>query len=325
MHQLRWNAVLQQWVAVTTARQNRPQMPANWCPFDPGSGKVPDSYDVFLYPNDFPSFAPDASPFQPDAPPGLFAETGPRGACDVVLYSPQHTLPPSQLTVSNWLKIIDLWTERTRQHSLNPDIAMVAVFENCGEAVGVTMPHPHGQIYAMPFVSPTVERELASASQYAATHAGACLFCDLLEQELAAAVRVVAANADFVAFVPYAARFPAELAIYPRRHSRTLLDLTGSERENLASLLSLVRKKYDNLYGFLLPLMMAVKQAPLRQPQAPYHFHIQLLPLQRSATKLKYLATIETGYGTFLADTAPEQMAGHLRQSEPATPAYSGS
>ena len=300
-------------------------MPDNWCPFDPGSGRVPDNYDVYLYPNDFPAFAPDIDPYSPDRHPDLFAETGPRGACDVVLYSPQHTLPPSQLTLKNWNKIVDLWTERTRHHAANPDIAVVAIFENCGEAVGVTMPHPHGQIYAMPFIPPVVEKELSSARQHAVDHNGQCLFCALLDGELKGATRIVATNDDFVAFVPYAARFPAELAVYSRRHSRTLLDLTESERANLAQIISLIRKKYDNLYGFLLPLMMAMKQAPLKQPDAPYHFHIQFLPLQRSPNKLKYLATIETGFGTFLADTAPEQMADTLRNTEPVTAPYPGS
>ncbi len=107
--------------------------------------------------------------------------------------------------------------------------------------------------------------------------------------------------------------------IYSRRHTRTLLDLDQEERSSLASIISVIRKKYDNLYGFMMPLMMAVKQAPLRQPESPYHLHVQFMPLQRSATKLKYLASIETGYGTFLADTAPEQMAENLRRSQPDT------
>ncbi len=156
MHQLRWNALLNQWVVVSTHRQHRPQMPVDWCPFCPGSGKVPDSYDVFLYPNDFPGFSPDSDPFSPEH--GLLGSTGARGACDVVLYSPNHTLQPSQLSVENWHKVIDVWTKRTGEHQANPDIASVAVFENCGEIIGVTMPHPHGQIYAMPFVPPIVER-----------------------------------------------------------------------------------------------------------------------------------------------------------------------
>lgn len=315
MNQLRWHALLQQWVAVSTGRQDRPQMPANWCPFDPGSGRVPDTYDVLLYPNDFPAFSPEAPPFE--ATPGLFAETGPRGSCDVVLYSPEHTLPPSQLGLENWRKVIDLWTERTSQHAANPDIALVAVFENCGEAVGVTMPHPHGQIYAMPFIPPNVEKEIASTRQYAKANNGDCLYCRLLSDELKQSKRIVSDEEHFVAFVPYAARFPAEVSIYARRHMRSLLDLTAAEKNSLAASISLIRKKYDNLYGFVMPLMMTVKQAPLRQPDTPYHLHVQFLPLQRSATKLKYLATIETAYGTFLADTAPEQMAENLRRTEP--------
>src|SRR5882724_419265 len=172
MHVLRWNALLQQWVVFSTDRQNRPQMPADWCPFDPGSGRVPANYDVYLYPNDFPGFSPVANPFLADAPLELFAENGPRGACDVVLYSPEHMLPPSKLTIENWVKIVDVWTKRTAEHAANPDIAMVAVFENCGEAVGVTMPHPHGQIYAIPFIPPTVEKEIESARMHAQANRG---------------------------------------------------------------------------------------------------------------------------------------------------------
>lgn len=298
-------------------------MPAHWCPFDPGSGRVPDDYDVYLYPNDFPAFSPDTPPFVPL--PGLFAATGPRGACDVVLYSPEHTLAPSKLTLENWQKIVELWTHRTAQHLENSDIALVAAFENCGEAVGVTMPHPHGQIYAMPFIPPTVQKEIASMREYADANAGECLLCRLGADELQAGSRVVASDDHFFAFVPYAARFPAEIAIYSKRHTRTLLDLHEDERASLARTISIVRRKYDNLYGFKMPLMMIVKQAPLRLPDAPYHLHVQFLPLQRSATKLKYLATIETGYGTFLADTAPEEMAENLRRSEPATTLQSAS
>ncbi|MBV9762153.1 MAG: galactose-1-phosphate uridylyltransferase [Acidobacteriaceae bacterium] len=331
MHQLRWHAVLQQWVVVTTDRQNRPQMPANWCPFDPGSGRVPDHYDVYLYPNDFPAFSPDADPFEPFSMPAhkgrptpgalaqaeLFAETGPRGACDVVLYSPEHTLPPSKLGLENWKKVVEVWTGRTREHADNPDIAMVAVFENCGEAVGVTMPHPHGQIYAMPFIPPISQRELASSREYAAAHNGECLFCRLMEKEEEARARMVAANDHFAAFVPFAARFPAEIGLYARRHASTLLELTEQERSSLAEIISIIRQKYDNLYGFVMPLMMTVKQGPLRETEPPYHLHVQFLPLQRSATKLKYLASIETAYGTFLADTAPEEMAENLRKAKP--------
>jgi len=176
----------------------------------------------------------------------------------------------------------------------------------------------------MPFIPATVEKELSAALEFSAKDDGACIFCSLLKGELEARERVLLANDSFVAFVPYAARFPAEIAIYPRRHVRTLMDLNHGERRNLAEVISIIRQKYDNFYGFLLPLMMAVKQAPLRKPEFPYHFHIQFLPLQRAANKLKYLATMETGFGTFLADTAPEEVAQNLRRTEPATEPYSG-
>ena len=317
MNHLRWHALLQEWVVVSTNRQDRPQMPANWCPFCPGSGTVPDGYDVYLYPNDFPAFSPSYGPFDPK--PGLFAQTGARGACDVVLYSPEHTRPPSKLSIESWRKIVGLWSSRTAELAGNPDIAFVAPFENSGEAVGVTMPHPHGQIYAMPFVPFLIEKEVESAAEFAAENDGGCLFCALLEKEVAEASRIVATNDHFVAFVPYAARFPGEIAIYPRRHVRTLVQLDSAEQDGLASIISIVRQKYDNLYGFLMPLMMTVNQAPLRQMSPPYHFHIEFLPLQRSPTKLKFLAAIETGFGNFLADTSPELMAEGLRKSIPAT------
>jgi UDPglucose--hexose-1-phosphate uridylyltransferase len=288
-------------------------MPADWCPFCPGSGNVPDNYDVYLYPNDFPAFSLDSEPFDPK--PGLFSETGARGTCDVVLYSPEHTLPPSKLSLESWRKVVDLWTLRTAELSKNPDIAFVAPFENCGEAVGVTMPHPHGQIYSMPFVPFLTEKELASSAEFAAKNQGDCIYCRLLDHELSDSARVVAQNEHFVAFVPFAARFPAEIAIYSRRHLRTLIDLEDAEKQSLAALISVVRKKYDNLYGFLMPLMMTVQQGPLRDTAVPYHFHVQFQPLQRSATKLKYLASIETGFGTFLADTSPEEMAENLRKA----------
>ena len=120
MSELRWHPLLREWVAVAAARQNRPQMPANWCPFDPGSGHVPDQYDVFLYPNDFAAFTLDSAPFSPAT--ALFCTTGARGATDVVLYHPNHTLPPSQMTQAHWRKVIGLWTSRYSEMAAHPDI-----------------------------------------------------------------------------------------------------------------------------------------------------------------------------------------------------------
>jgi len=302
--ELRWHPLLRQWVAVAAHRQGRPQLPEDWCPFCPGSGNVPDDYSVHIYPNDFPAFSEDNPPFSPDG--------GARGVCDVVLYSPDHNLLPSQLPVEQWVKVIDLWTRRTVELSANPDIQYVSVFENTGLAIGVTMPHPHGQIYGFPFVPPLVQTELDSASDHFREH-GACLYCRILSGEIEDGRRLVANNDSFVAFLPFFGRFPTELQIYARRHVSGLTDLTSDERNDLASLIKLVRQKYDHLYGFPMPLMMLVRQPPAKGLHPYFHFHVEFLPIQRSPTKLKYLAAVESGNGTFLNDTRPEEQAALMR------------
>jgi UDPglucose--hexose-1-phosphate uridylyltransferase len=324
MSELRWHPLLRQWVVVASHRQNRPQMPADWCPFCPGSGKVPEDYDVFLYPNDFPAFDQSGEPFDPE--PGLFKTTGARGACDVVIYNPNHTKRPSELTPEQWRKIIDLWTSRAAELSAMPDVRYVMIFENTGVAIGVTMPHPHGQIYAFPFLPPLVQTEVDAAREYYQRHFS-CLYCELLKRELTDQVRMVAANESFSAFVPFAARFPSEIQIYANRHFSGLKDMTDAERDHLAAMLSIVRRKYDNLYDLqglepadnVLPLMMIVRLPPVRGEHPYHHFHIDFLPLQRSQKKLKYLASVETAGGTYLADTRPEERAEALRKSEPKT------
>lgn len=289
-------------------------MPENWCPFDPGSGRVPADYDVFLYPNDFPAFSFDNPPFSPET--GLFGATGAQGACDVVLYSPNHNLLPSQLTVDQWKKVIGLWTHRSIELFSNPEIAYVLVFENTGVAIGVTMPHPHGQIYAFPFLPPLVKIELASAAEHY-QDSGECVYCAILRRELADGARIVAANDNFVAFLPFFGRFPTELHIYARRHFGRLADLTGVEIDDLAALLSVVRRKYDHLYGSPMPLMMLARQQPAKGEYPYFHFHVEFLPIQRSPTKIKYLASVESGTGTFLNDTRAEVQAIKMREAEP--------
>jgi UDPglucose--hexose-1-phosphate uridylyltransferase len=277
---------------------------------------VPDEYDVYLYPNDFPAFSFENAPFAPET--GLFTSTGARGACDVVLYSPNHRLLPSEMPVEQWRKVIDLWTKRTVELFANPDVRYVSIFENAGVAIGVTMPHPHGQIYALPFIPPLVHTELDSAQQYF-REMSTCLYCRVLAGELEDGRRVVASNENFAAFLPFFGRFPSEMQICARRHLGSLAELSEAEREDLALLLKIVRQKYDNLYGFPMPLMMLLRQRPAAGEHPYFHFHIDFLPIQRSATKLKYLAAVESGNGTFLNDTRAEEEAELLRQAAPKT------
>jgi UDPglucose--hexose-1-phosphate uridylyltransferase len=292
MGELRWHPLLREWVVVTTNRQDRPQRPEHWCPFCPGSGRVPDQYDVYLYPNDFPAFSFD----DPDAP----------GACDVVLYSPDHNRLPSELPLPQWEKVVALWTRRTAELCADSRVKHVAVFENTGEAVGVSMPHPHGQIYALPFVPPRVEREWAAASDFRLEQKR-CLHCEVLQRQRQEPLRVVEENECFTAFVPSFARFPYEMQLFLNRHARSLPELTDEEAHSLAGILLSLRKRYDSLFGKQMPLMMMLQQT--------MHFYVEFLPLQRSAEKLKYLASVESSLGTFLEDVNPESAAESLRKA----------
>jgi len=314
MSELRWHPLLREWVAVAAHRQGRPQMPKDWCPFDPGSGQVPDQFDVLIYPNDFPAFSMDGAPFSAET--GLFAKTGARGSCDVVIYHPEHNLAPSALSADHWRKIVDLWVRRHRELAAQPDMQYVYIFENTGVAIGVTMPHPHGQIYAFPFVPPLVQRELDAASDHFREHAE-CIYCTILREELANGSRLVTENRDFVAFVPFFARWPGEMQICARRHFGSITELTDAEASNLAAIIKKLRMKYDNLWGFPLPLMMLVRQRPVKGEHPYFHFHVDFYPIQRSATKLKYLAGVESGAGTFLNDTLAEEKAREFRETEP--------
>jgi UDPglucose--hexose-1-phosphate uridylyltransferase len=314
MSELRWHPLLREWVAVAAHRQDRPQMPKDWCPFDPGSNRVPDQFDVHIYPNDFPAFSIDSEPYSGET--GLYARTGARGSCDVVIYHPEHNLAPSQLSEEHWRKIVGIWVLRHRQLAALPDIQYVYIFENTGVAIGVTMPHPHGQIYAFPFVPPLIRRELDGASDHLRQH-DECIYCRILHEELKDGSRLVTTNTDFVAFVPFFARWPGEIQICARRHFGSIAELTDAESNSLAALIKKVRMKYDKLWGFPMPLMMLLRQSPVKDKHLYFHFHIDFYPIQRSATKLKYLAGVESGSGTFLNDTLAEQKARELRETEP--------
>jgi len=282
MSDVHWHPFLGQWVVIAENRQDRPQLPKEWCPFCPGSGKVPETYEVHVYPNDFPAL-------------------GPPGGCDVVLYSSDHHALPSDLPVERWSAIVDLWADRCREFESRGGVRYCTVFENQGEAVGVTMPHPHGQIYAFPFLPAYIEIELVNAAK-----AKGCIGCAVVAREgSAGGPLVIAENEAFTAFAPSFGRFPTEAHIAAKRHRVKLTDLEASERADLASLIRIMRRKYDRLYEAPMPLMMLVQQAT--------HLRIEFLPMQRSETKLKYLASIESGCGTFLNDTRFEETASRLR------------
>jgi UDPglucose--hexose-1-phosphate uridylyltransferase len=298
---------------VSAARAHRPFLPKDHCPFCPGSGKTPDDYDVYLYPNDFPHLMKE--PPEPSIPDDeLLRVQRAYGSCDVVLYSPDHTGSITQLGPDHCRKLFVLWRDYYARMRERDDVKYVLVFENKGEVIGVTIHHPHGQIYSYPFIPGRPARELEVARHYWETHDGACLFCAVLNKELAFAKRVVWESEHFVGFVPTYAEYPYEIHIYPRRHVGSLVDFNDAEADDFMAGIQRQVRIYDALFGFELPFMMGFHAEPVDGGDYPYyHFHVEFYPLHRAADRLKYNAGSETGGWAFTNPTAPEQKAAEMR------------
>jgi UDPglucose--hexose-1-phosphate uridylyltransferase len=268
---------------------------------------------VAVFDNRFPALV--AAPPEPDVDGvGVYRVEPARGATEVIVYSDDHDATLATLGVERARLLVDVWSERYAALGRREDIAYVFVFENRGEAVGVTLHHPHGQVYGYPEVPPLPARELAAARRHLARR-GTCVLCDVVAQERADGLRIVAQNDAFLAFVPFAARFPYEVHLVAHRHVPSLLDLSDPDRDALAALLIEVVRRYDLLFGFPLPYVMSMHQAPTDDLawEPVSHLHLEFTPFHRTADRLKYLAGSELGGGAFLNDVAPEEAAASLR------------
>jgi UDPglucose--hexose-1-phosphate uridylyltransferase len=321
--ELRWHPLLGEWVATATQRQDRTFFPPeDYCPLCPTKpGKFPTevpaaTYDMVVFENKFPSLRRD--PPEP-AVEGTALEPveRSRGECEVVLYTPDHHATLAGLPLVRHEHLVRVWRDRTRELMKRDDVVHVFPFENKGEAIGVTLSHPHGQIYAYPFVPPVLAREIAQSEAHEAA-TGRCLFCDVGERERDDGRRIVAEEEGWIAYVPFFARYPYETHLMSTRCARTLPDLEEAEVRGLARILKRVLVGFDALFGVSFPYIMAVHQAPKRD--APYHAHIEFYPPMRSKNRLKYLAGSEAGAGMFINDTLAEEKAAELRAKVPGSP-----
>ena len=312
MAELRYNPFLDDYVIIASHRQSRPQMPRDYCPFCPGSGKVPDHYDVLKYDNDFPALSPH--PPAVDLVATDFFETQPAyGKCEVILYTSKHEGSLGSLSQPQAERLVALWVERFEALSSDPKIKYVLIFENRGEAVGVTMPHPHGQIYGYSFLPKKIALECASLERYN-KEKGRCLYCELLENELLEEKRIVFRNRFFTVFVPFFAAYPYQLFLVPSSHRRTIAELSTEERVAFAETLRQTCGMYDQLFGFAFPYMMCIESAPVNTGREyDYHFHVEFFPPMRDRDKLKMNASSETGVFTHCNPTSPEEKAAELR------------
>lgn len=313
MAELRYNPLLDDWTMVASHRQNRPQMPKDYCPFCPGSGKVPEHYTVHCYDNDFPALMPE--PPEPD-PVGsaLYRTEKAYGKCEVILYSPDHTATLPQLSVEHIERLIELWTERFIELGKDPKHRYVLIFENRGEECGVTMPHPHGQIYAYSQMPLKIRTELENCKRYHEIN-GSCLLCDMNREEKAFGQRIIHENEDFLAYLPFFTDFPYGLFITSKRHLTAISDFSAAERRSLAEMLKGMTGAMDALFDRLFPYMMVLHQRPVNgeNAEAYYHFHIEFYPPLRAANKLKYYASSEMGAWAACNPLAVEETAKELR------------
>jgi UDPglucose--hexose-1-phosphate uridylyltransferase len=323
VNQLRWDPTLGEWVAYATHRQDRTFLPpAEYCPLCPTKPggfptEVPrESYDIVVFENKFPSFVPDA--LEPDEPGSALTPTAPgRGVAEVILYSDDHDATLAGMSEGRIRNLVEVWADRYEELGSLDYVDYVFIFENKGEAIGVTLHHPHGQIYAYPFVPPRPKKELEAARGYRDENDGRCLHCDLLAQEHDDGRRLVAKGEHFTAFVPFYAHFPYEVHVYAHRCAPSIVDLNGEERRDLARVLKRLLMGYDRLFGFSLPYMMIMHQAPTDgdNHEGIAHFHIEFYPPNRTADKLKYLASSETGAGAYIVDALPEETARTLGEA----------
>jgi UDPglucose--hexose-1-phosphate uridylyltransferase len=317
---LRWHPLRGEWVAYAGHRQNRTFLPPpEYNPLAPSRDpqhptEVPEGpWDVAVFDNLFPALTPLAHD-----PPGTIVDTRPgKGACEVVVFTQDAKTTLGRLPLPHLELLVDVWAQRYEELGAREDVEYVFPFENRGVEVGVTLHHPHGQIYAYPFVPPIPARELAEQRAYFDAHGRGLLEDHLGAEERAGPQRFVYTGEHVVALVPVCARYPYEVWIAPRRGAASIADLTREERADFARALKTVLLKYDGLWQKPFPYIMVFHQAPTDgAPHPEAHVHVEFYPAYRMPNRLKFLAGSETGAGVFTADTLPDEKAAELRSVE---------
>jgi UDPglucose--hexose-1-phosphate uridylyltransferase len=326
----RWHPLREEWVIIATHRQNRPWIggmvehaeesapdyvaDCYLCPDNLRvSGKRNENYtSTFVFDNDIPCAGEDA-PRDLQKPFGIYRNQPANGIARVVCYSPKHNLTLAELKPNEVVNLLRVWQEQYKELGSREDINHVLIFENKGEAVGVSNPHPHCQIYATNFVFKFIETE-ARASQKHLVETRRILFQDILEAECEDGRRIIYENETAIAFMPYFARYAYEVFVAPKKTHPSIATLSDKELKDFAEVLQKVLIKFDNLWQMPFPYVMPLHQAPTDGGDySNFHFHIEFHPPLRQPNLLKYLAGPEIGGGNFLSDTSPEEKAAELR------------
>lgn len=326
----RWHPLRDEWVIIAAHRQNRPwsgeklgdsavEKPkyvedCYLCPRNArvGGHRNDDYSGVFVFDNDLPSVGANA-PTELAETVGIYRNRPANGIARVVCYSPDHNLSLAEMETPEIENVIAAWQREYRDLGSRDGVDHVLIFENKGEAVGVSNPHPHGQIYATNFIFKTIETEAKAAERHL-RETGRVLFAEIIEAEQKDGRRVIFENDRAIAFMPYFARYAYEVYVAPKRTCPSVADMTAEEVADFTGALKVVLVKYDNLWKMPFPYVMPLHNAPTDGSDTrAFHFHIEFHPPLRKPNLLKYLAGPEIGGGNFLSDTSPEEKAAELK------------
>lgn len=318
---LRYNPLLDTYTIVAANRQNRPNMPKEWCAFCPGEGKnVPANYDVFLYPNDFPALDYH-NKINEKIESQLYHELPAKGACEVVLYSPNHTANLYDLSDEHVLKLVKLWIERLEYHKKMQVTKYVFPFENRGEDVGVTMSHPHGQIYAYPFIPLKIKTELDNCKNYFFRFQKN-MFDEIIKEEKNNDNRIIFETETFLIFLPFFTDYPYGIFIVSKKERLYISDFNEEEQMEFGIVLKKVVQMFDNLFDYFFPFMMCMHQGVLNsddyaesEQRKYYRFHVEFYPPWRAEKVIKYYASSEMGAWAATNTKSVEETAKELKKA----------
>lgn len=319
MAEFRYNPLIDDWTIVAGHRQNRPDMPKDYCAFCPGSGKVPDNYRVLKYDNDWPSMSPNPPEEDPVAT-NFYKTAKAYGKAEVILYSPDHHASLWQLPLNHIEELIDLWRERFLDIKRDENVKYILTFENRGKEVGTTQPHPHGQIYGYGFMPLRIKLELENSKSYY-EKTGESLILKIRDEEINFKKRIIMENEDFVVFLPFYTDYPYGSYIVPKRNNiHTFEDFDDNLKKNFAKILKDLLGTFDTLFDKPFPYMMGIYQNPINSPleeesRSYYNFHLKFFPPLRGENSIKWNASSETCVWAKTNPTRVEDTAQQLRDA----------
>lgn len=318
--ELRLDPLVNEWVAMAAHRQGRVFLPPKeLCPLCPSTGEnlteVPeDDFEVVVFDNKSPSLRPPVGDWALPDMAGPDTDTGSAaGKCEVICFTADHGQSFKDLSTERIRVLLEAWMDRTRELSQEKFIQHITPFENRGEEVGVTLAHPHGQIYAYSYVPPKVARMLEVAKKHK-ERTGKVLFDEIVAREIKDEERIVAENKHWVAYVPYAARYSFEIHVAPKVSIADLSELTPEVADAYPAIAKEVLQRLDGVFDIPMAYIAAWHQAPVREGRDLLRLHWQITSVRRAPGKLKYLAGSESSMGAFIMDLRPEQSAAQLRE-----------